>query len=261
MTQIKPMLLKEVEDKNILRDDSKWFQVKENGVRAILHIKNHRIVGIRNRTNKPIFHIFPELKNVWFNCGMGIVDAEICVFNTEGKSVFYGGIDKRRSAPTKDTLNKYPATIVAFDVLKYDDEILVTKPYKERYNRLKEMLEYQSYATVAENYTSGIQLWDKVVQEDLEGVVAKNPNSPYELGKRSENYIKIKNYKYTTVEVKDTEPNNKGTKVFGTTKINGEDIEVECQFSGEENIREGDQKKVKYLELAGNKLIQPTKAN
>ena len=51
MGEVKPMLLSETWDKSILNDDSKFFQVKENGVRALVHIKQGKVVGIRNRSN------------------------------------------------------------------------------------------------------------------------------------------------------------------------------------------------------------------
>jgi len=56
MATIEPMLLTETFDKKLLEDDSKYYQIKENGVRAIVHVKEGKVVGVRNRSNNPILY-------------------------------------------------------------------------------------------------------------------------------------------------------------------------------------------------------------
>jgi len=257
MTTIKPMLLTEVENDSILGDDSKWFQIKENGVRALVHIKDHKLVGLRNRADNPILYQFPELREIQFPFQEAILDAEICVFKDD-KSVFYGGIDKRRSAPSKKTLEESPATMVVFDALKIDNEALVMKPYSYRYSKILESLKETDNLKVAKNFSSGKELWDKVTQEDLEGVVIKDPKAFYEVGKRSKNYIKLKSYKRCDVNIEKTEPNDKGTKIYGKTIIDGKEIEVTCQLAGIFGVG-GDIITIKYLDIYNGKLIQPSK--
>lgn len=254
MVEIKAMLLKETYDKSILEDATKYFQIKENGVRAIVHIKGGKIVGIRNRRNSPILYQFPELKEISFPFDTAILDGEICVFN-EDRSVYYGGIDKRRGDPDKKILEDFPATLVVFDALKIDDEILVMKPYKYRHEKIEKISPDQERVRVAMNWTDGKAIWNKVLRNNLEGVVVKDPNAPYELGKRSDKYIKLKNYKTADLTIDDIEPNDKGTKVFG--KVG--DIDVECQLAGVFDVDVGSVQKIKYLDIVGKRLIQPTK--
>jgi len=255
MVAIKCMLLTETYDKSILEDNTKYFQVKENGVRAIVHILDGKIVGIRNRNGSPILYQFPELKDISFPFNTGILDGEVCVFQ-EDRSVYYGGIDKRRSAPTEHTLKEFPATLVVFDALKIEDEVLVMKPYKYRHELIgKNIGTFQNkYLKFAMNYT-GKELWNEVVEKNFEGIVVKNPMAMYELGKRSTQYIKLKNYKTTEITVDKIEPNDKGTKIFGKV---GE-IEVECQLAGMFDVEVGSVQRIKYLDIVGNRLIQPTK--
>ncbi len=54
------------------------------------------------------------------------------------------------------------------------------------------------------------------------------------------------------------EPNSKGLKISGHTKINGEEIEVEAQIPGIFNLPEGSTQNIKYLDIYNKKLIQPT---
>jgi len=263
MVEIKPMLFTEVWDKSVLKDDSKWYQIKENGIRALIHIKDGKIVGIRNRSNMPIFYLFPEFKTLKFPFSSGILDAEIVVMKN-GKSIYYGGIDQRRSVPSKKVLENHPAKMIIFDALQIDGNVLIMKPYKHRYEQLN-VLQENTNLSVAKNY-GGEELWNKVISEDLEGVVIKNPNTPYELGKRSKENLKLKNYKLLDVAVTKIEPNEKGSKIFGKAGIQGKEIEVECQIGGEFDLETGSIQKIKYLDICKSRdghyrLIQPTKVS
>ena len=252
------MLLTETWDKSILNDTTKWYQEKINGVRAILHIKEGKVVGIRNRSNNPILYCFPELKKAIFPYKVAILDSEICVIK-DGKSVFYGGVDKRRSVPSESVLRDYPATIVVFDALYIDGEKLLMKPYKYRYEKLS-VIEKSDYIKVAENF-DGKELWGRVVKENLEGVVIKSPGAMYEVGKRTTTQVKLKNYKLAEITVDRTEPNEKGTKVYAKTTIDGVDLDVEVQLGGVFGVEKGTTHTIKYLDIWGNRMIQPTKVN
>lgn len=259
--KIEPMLLSETWDKSILKDTTKFFQIKENGIRSLIHVKEGKIVGIRNRSNNPILYCFPEFKNVKFNFSTGILDCEICVFKSD-RSVFYSGIDKRRSAPSEKVLREYPATIVVFDAL-FLDENLVMKPYKYRYDKIQtievnEEVVEGDFVRIANNF-DGEDLWVIVKNENLEGVVIKNPNTMYEVGKRSKEQLKLKNYKVIEVEVTATEPNSKGTKIFSTVEVDGGVVDVEAQLAGIFDVEVGTKHFVKYLDIVGNRMIQPTK--
>jgi ATP-dependent DNA ligase len=175
-----------------------------------------------------------------------------------GKSVFYGGIDQRRSVPSPARLKELSATIIVFDIIQFEQEVLVYKPYKDRLAVLEQKILPTEKVRVVKSTNDGRVLWQHVVAEDQEGLVAKDPNGLYELGKRSKQCIKIKNYKYVDVVVEKTEPNPKGTKIYAHTEIGGREIAVECQRSGSFNINVGDNVRVKYLDIVGGHLVQPT---
>lgn len=255
---IKPMLLKETTDKELLKAKDKLFQIKFNGVRAIVHVKDYKIVGIRSRSNNPTLHYFPELRATKLNIEEGILDGEICVFKQD-KSIFYGGIDKRRSAPAERILANYPVSLVVFDALKVNGEVIVNKPYKDRYDLIKDISSDTGVVRVATNNSDGELLWELIEEKDLEGVVIKNPLATYQLDTRSTEYLKLKNYKQAVVTVSQIEPNPKGIKIYGQATIKDEVIDVECQLAGEFNVKEGDVRTIKYLEVSNGRLIQPTR--
>ena len=248
-----------------------WFcEIKENGERTLISVKNNKITAVRNRNNLPTFHLYPELQEVIFpNMQEALFDCEIILADEKGKSHFYNEYDENkkliqagiqirsRSIKDENTIKKYPVTIVIFDVLKINGETMVNKPYSERYNKLLQIQE-SDRVKIAKNYNFA-ELWDRVIAENLEGSVLKNPNSLYELGKRTKNQIKIKNYKSGIVRVEKTEQNDKGVKVFGFL-VDDESIKVEVQIPNTQNFNIGEQIKIKWLDMIGKKLIQPVRA-
>lgn len=268
MTKIEPQLLTETFDKKALEDASNngWYaQIKENGTRNLIHVIDGKIAAIRNRANNPVLYCYPELKEVVLPFKSAILDGEIIV-EKNGKSVFYGGVDSRRSTPSKQTLEEKPVKLIVFDILKSDEGPMIMKPYKERYSKLLSIQE-SKFISVAKNYNP-MGLWERVVKEDLEGVVLKNPNAMYEMGARSKNQIKIKNYKFCEVLVEKVEPNDKGVKVFGTTDLNGTrkevPLSVEVQLGGIFDVPIGSVVPIKYLDITStipNRLIQATKVS
>jgi len=255
---VEPMLLTEVEDMNLINDTTKIFQEKHNGTRAIISVKGGKIVGIRGRSNNPVLFCYPELKDATFDFDTAILDAEICVFQN-GKSVFYKGIDQRRSTPDGAKLRNFPVVAVIFDILQLEKEALINKPYKDRLAVMEKVIKNSDRIKLVESTHDGKALWDKVITDNREGVVVKDPNAIYELGKRSKAYLKLKNYKYVDVIVEKTELNEKGTKIYSNIVIDGTPIQVECQQAGMFNVHVGDNIRVKYLDIVGDRLIQPTR--
>ena len=256
---IEPMLLSEVDDETIL--DKEWiYQQKFNGVRAIIHVKDHKIIGIRGRSGNPLLFCYPELKEIDMPMKSGILDAEIVVLKN-GKDYFYGGVDQRRSVPSLSKLRDYPVTAIVFDAIQLNGEPLINVGYDKRLEKLEEFDwsgKKRWHLQLIESTPDGRQLWTRAKEENWEGIVCKNPLGTYELGVRSKQFLKLKNYKFVDVIVDKTEPNPKGTKIYAKAEIDGVIIDVSCQRAGAFNINVGDNVRVKYLDIVGDRLIQPT---
>ena len=88
----------------------------------------------------------------------------------------------------------------AFDVLAIDDHEVITLPYEQRRELLAKVLEPGSNWTVpSHRIGGGAELLAATAERGLEGVIAKRLGSPYQPGKRTPNWRKVKNR--TKVEV------------------------------------------------------------
>jgi bifunctional non-homologous end joining protein LigD len=262
MSEIKPMLLTEMEfTPDVWAKFGTWlFQEKENGIRAIGHFKNGKMTSMRGRRNNTLLHLFPEFTQLKLNeeCD-AILDGEVIVADEKGRSMFYGGINQRDKKLHPENVPKFPITFVVFDVLYLKGQVVVDKPYSERLALIQTLFSDTANMRVVKNIENPKEYWEnKVVKENREGLVIKNPNGKYEVDTRSKNNLKLKFYKIAQVIVDALENNPKGVKVSGHT-ADGLLAEVQWSSSGFENIKIGDTIPVEYLDVVNNKMVQPHK--
>ena len=257
------MLLKELEfDDKVFDQYKNWyFQEKHNGERALLSIKGGKVVGIVNRSGNNVKPRWPELSGLEFpGIQSALVDFEACVL-VNGKSMFYNGINQRRAIPSPDRL-KFPVVAMAFDLLHLDGQPLTGKAYRERYALLNEKFKECDNFKIVGNIDSPRDYWkNKVIMENREGLVIKDPSAIYLPDQRVATQLKLKYYKRADVTVLALEPNPKGVKISGYATVNGDRVEAECQWSsmGFENIKIGDVVEVEFLDIVNNKMVQPHK--
>ena len=90
---------------------------------------------------------------------------------------------------------RFPATFLAFDVLYLDDQATMEMPLQRRKELLRAQVTDGDRMAVSRLVGGGAgqQLYALAEQQDLEGVVAKRLDSIYTPGKRTKDWIKIKN--------------------------------------------------------------------
>ena len=92
--------------------------------------------------------------------------------------------------------NQSPATYIIFDILEKDGKPLVDLPLIERKVILKKSVKEGSHVIINDFVEEkGEQFYQAVLQQDLEGMVAKRKDSPYEQGLRTGSWLKVKNLK------------------------------------------------------------------
>lgn len=172
------------------------FEVKWDGIRAMISL-DEGVMKIRSRNNKDITKSFPELliPDKAFRATGVLFDCEIVCLDDAGKPVFKdvisrmhqttdGAIDRARA--------KFPAICYIFDCLYLDGRVIVNEPLTRRRAWLKDVVRPDTPYRVSEVVDEGDELFEAAKQMGLEGIMAKERNSPYLVGKRSAQWLKVK---------------------------------------------------------------------
>lgn len=192
---ISPMLL-EVK-KQPFDDENYIFELKLDGIRCIAYLDKDNTY-LRNKRNKELIDIYPELKNIHKQAKKRcVLDGELVVLNPDGSPNFML-LQKRSllSDPLKIEFEseKHKVHFVAYDILYLGSENLIDRPLIERKQLLAKNIKENDGLSISRYIEGqGIKLFNLTKKLKLEGIVAKEKNSTYEIGKRSKNWIKIKN--------------------------------------------------------------------
>lgn len=189
--QFSPMLLKEIYKS--FNDKDYIYELKFDGVRAILYASKDYF-KIISRNNTDLTNLFPELKSIQkIVTKETIFDGEIVIMNNNKPS--FSSIQNRIHLKNKsriETLSKQkPVTYIAFDCLYLNGD-LTQKPLVKRKEILNKFKETDVFIK-SRVFNDGIQLFNKVKEKGLEGIVAKLKKSDYIINKRCDNWLKIKN--------------------------------------------------------------------
>jgi DNA ligase D-like protein (predicted ligase) len=189
---ISPMLLFETQPFN---DKNYIYELKFDGSRCIAYIDKDSTI-LKNKRQKILNDAFPELTKIHKASNKRcILDGEIvCMKN--GKPDFY--TLQARSLlvdPVKIHYQsiKNPATFVAYDILFVGNEDITSLPLLKRKTMLTNAINENSNITISRYIEeAGIEFFNLAKKEGLEGIVAKEKNSLYYIGKRSKVWQKIK---------------------------------------------------------------------
>ncbi|HEV7804642.1 MAG TPA: DNA ligase D [Solirubrobacteraceae bacterium] len=188
-------------------DDEQWaFEIKWDGVRALAYSEPGRI-RFESRNGNDVTSSYPELKamNRALSSHRVIVDGEIVAFDEHGRPSF-GRLQSRMHVGSESAARRrskdVPVAFVAFDLLWLDGHPLLDEPYAQRRVRLRELgLEGPSWRTPDHVVGNGAAVLAASLENGLEGVVAKKLDSPYEPGRRSACWLKVKNVRREDVVV------------------------------------------------------------
>jgi bifunctional non-homologous end joining protein LigD len=180
-------------------DDGRWgFEMKWDGMRAVAFLDSDPL-RLRSRTDHDITGSYPELAGLAEAVGKSqlLLDGEIVAFDSTGRPSF-GTLQKRMNAsPARAAglARQVPVTYLVFDLLQQDGHPLLVLPYRQRRELLEGMqLAGPHWATPpAFLDASGADVLATSKSQRLEGIVAKRLDSRYEPGRRSPNWVKVKN--------------------------------------------------------------------
>ena len=162
------------------------YEIKWDGYRALGYVRagEARLVS-RNRND--LTGRFPELAKTLAKAARSpecVVDGEVCALDEQGRPSFSAMQQGRPGTPL---------VYAVFDVLEIDGEPVTRLPLVERRARLEALLDAKQKAVqLSAAFDDGEALYTAAQEQGLEGVMAKRPASPYQEGKRTRDWLKVK---------------------------------------------------------------------
>src|SRR5690606_11613142 len=169
-------------------DSEEWiFEIKWDGYRAIAEVNktSNKLYSRNGLTfDKAYPKVFEALNLIKHNT---IIDGEIVVFDEKGKPNF----QKLQNYQNKD---KYLIQYYVFDILELDGKPLSNMTLIERKEKLQTILPESNVIKYCDHVDSdGKMLFKEMQKMGLEGMIAKRKSSKYYIGKRTNDWLKIKN--------------------------------------------------------------------
>lgn len=164
--------------------DRHSFEIKWDGYRALARVEGGGC-ALTSRHGRDLTADFPSLQ------GLGtavkelpaVLDGEVVALDRQGRSRF----DQLRRG-------RGPVVYVAFDLLVVGGVPVMHHPWHERRARLEASVAASASVLLSPVVRgAGRSLYRAVVEQELEGMMAKDQNGPYLPGKRSRYWLKIRN--------------------------------------------------------------------
>jgi bifunctional non-homologous end joining protein LigD len=180
--------------------DQGWaYEFKWDGIRAIAFSQGGTL-RLVTRNQEDVTFRYPELRGLSTMLGSraAILDGEIVALGPDGVPSFeqlQQRMGLNAAGEIRRKMAEVPVAYLMFDLPYLDGHLLTSKPYEERRRRLGELaLTGPSWQTPDNQVGDGQAMLDASRAGGLEGVMAKQLKSPYEAGRRSDAWLKIKNH-------------------------------------------------------------------
>jgi bifunctional non-homologous end joining protein LigD len=167
------------------------YEEKVDGFRMVAR-KNGDGVRLLSRQDKDFTARFPALAATFAGLPVKafILDGEVAVYDQAHVSRF----EWLRARP-RDALATLPL-YMAFDILELDGKDWRSEPLWKRRHLLEELIAAERQILPVRRLSSnGLKAWEQAVHRGYEGVVAKDPASPY-VGGRTLKWLKVKQPRY-----------------------------------------------------------------
>jgi bifunctional non-homologous end joining protein LigD len=203
-------------------DDANWlYEIKWDGYRAVAYCDGKN-VELVSRNLKPFTEKYIPVRDALKELNLkAVFDGEIVAVDAKGLAVFQS-LQNWQNTPVR-------LQFFIFDILWLDGYDLTKIPLDERKRILAEVLPANDDVIKYSDHVveKGKEFFDVAVSQGLEGIMAKKANSIYEIGQRTEDWVKIKvSLRQEVVIVGYTEP-RRTRKFFGSLLLglyDGDDL-------------------------------------
>ncbi len=199
---IKPMLaipIDTLEELFTISTRNSVLEYKYDGIRVQIHKLDNQ-VRIYSRQLKDISSSFPEIiervAKTITNRSV-ILDGEIVAIKPENNRPLPFQELMRRFRRIHDiqrVRREIAVELYLFDIILLDDEVLFDHPYHQRWEILSQACQGLTLATKMESSdkTEIKTFYKAALDAGHEGIVIKNPQSPYDPGERKKSWLKLK---------------------------------------------------------------------
>lgn len=182
--------------------DKDWtYEPKYDGIRVLAFIAPGA-ARLITRNGKDKTAQFPEIVDELVKLpGRSkkplVLDGEIVALK-DGEAARFQELQGRMHVTNARTIarlaKEQPAAFIAFDILLDGDEPVMSEPWRERRKRLEKRLAKKTTAHVwlTDTSTNGPAMMRKAQKGGWEGVIVKDMDAPYQPGKRTRAWLKLK---------------------------------------------------------------------
>jgi bifunctional non-homologous end joining protein LigD len=274
------------------------YEVKYDGYRALLNW-NENGIEISSRNDKSLMPQFPEIRDFLLKYEKEFqpflplrLDCELVALENPYKANFSAIQVRGRLKAVKkisEQAKNAPCRLMVFDLLVLKGTQLSSLDFRTRKAKLINTFQEVGLNLKADPYNDQLlqlvtayedfqEIWEKVVLYDGEGIVAKHKYSLWEEGKRTQLWLKYKNWKYVNCFVTAYDKNNgyfyvgvyRNKEIFEIGQVlfgfKPDEKQALAQIVKQNMVHEDSQYiyvepaiclEVKYLELYDNQLREP----
>jgi bifunctional non-homologous end joining protein LigD len=174
-----------------------WVEVKWDGIRAIAFWDGVRL-HLRARSGTDMTRTYPELTDVALGLGPepAVLDGEIVALDARGRPSFPLLQNRMNLVKTREIEReraRTPVKLFLFDILALGSADLADRPLSERRTELERVAADATDTIVVPPVFGDVDAaLTASAQFGLEGIVVKDPRSPYRPGARSDEWLKVK---------------------------------------------------------------------
>ncbi len=176
---------------------SGWaYEFKWDGVRALCYWDGKRLL-LESRNLLNITFRYPEFHDLALQLGDRpvVLDGEIVALDRQGSPSFPLLQQRMHISPDRvaERARQVPAHYFVFDILHLGRKSLMQEPYLARRKALESLgIDHPQVKVPPHELEDGEAMLQTARDHRLEGIVAKRTDSPYEPGRRSRQWLKIK---------------------------------------------------------------------
>ena len=162
------------------------FEIKWDGYRIIAHIRDKNVI-LYSRSHQDYTQIFSPVSRALAKQNINaILDGEVVVLDEKGHAHFQ--LLQQFQKTQQGDLVYY-----VFDLLWLNGDDLRELPLADRKKKLMKLLHPNAKIRISEHVvTEGEAFFKVAAKQGLEGIMAKDLNSPYFSGRRSHSWLKMK---------------------------------------------------------------------